>query len=401
MLLAVGLLLSIICSLSSSSSIAAEGDGTAVDKKESFLVLLSTRNGLANRLRNIADNYALALLSKRTLLLSWSPARECNATFRDLFDTSLMILSQFRVLPMPIDSTEVMRLASDRNLSFSMIDTVSDFFLNDEQQKLLSSDIDVVLSTYEGLVSYSRRKVPCALYMTLRSKFLSNLVPLPSIRKTIASLRDHNDDFIVIGMHIRVFDEAFDWEIVPPLMNSHEAERFGVGATVGDFLQVIRALLQGEAGHRIRFFVSSNDNAAKETLKNTPDIADKIVTLTSESSENYDRATTKGQLFALTDFMALANTNLVVHTYFSSFAEEASYVHGVPLVGLWYGSQVLYNHMLLPLCGHRHYLATAADSIVNEYTEGTYDRRNLSNPYAAIYPCKLLSEFSFPNLYCR
>ena len=313
----------------------------------------------------------------------------------------MMTLNQFRVLPMPINRTEVVRLAADRKLRLSHLDIVTDFFLNDEQQALLFSDVDVVMSTYEGLASMSRKEVPCAVYMTLRSKFLSSLVPVSSIRKTIASLQEHNNGFIVIGMHIRVFDENFDWEIVPPLMNSHEAERFGVGATLGDFLQVMRALLQGVGGHRIRFFVSSNDQAVKETLKNMPDVGDKIMTLNSKSNENYNRATTQGQLFALNDFMALANTDLVVHTYFSSFAEEASRVHGVPLIGLWYGSQVLYNHVLLPFCGNRHYLATASDSVVNEYTEGTDDRRNLSNPYAAIYPCKLLSEFYFPNLYCR
>ena len=54
-----------------------------------YLLLLVPKLGLANRLRSIADWYAIAISSGRTLLVNWEVSRECNARFSDFFSLHL------------------------------------------------------------------------------------------------------------------------------------------------------------------------------------------------------------------------------------------------------------------------------------------------------------------------
>ena len=56
------------------------------DFNEKFLVLQISRLGFANRLRTLADWYAIAKSYNRTLLVNWIASPDCSASFTDLFE---------------------------------------------------------------------------------------------------------------------------------------------------------------------------------------------------------------------------------------------------------------------------------------------------------------------------
>ena len=66
-------------------SIPSEGNPFSAEEAAGnpprYLVLIMARFGLANRLRAMADWYAVALRSQRRMLVAWRPTNECNATF--------------------------------------------------------------------------------------------------------------------------------------------------------------------------------------------------------------------------------------------------------------------------------------------------------------------------------
>eukprot|EP01041_Mallomonas_annulata_P008423 gene8423-17367_t len=262
-------------------AILVEIDSQDLDTNVRYLVLQISRLGLANRLRSMADWYVISTISSRTLLVSWEATIDCNITFPEIFNTGPTTL---KLLPfhLPIDGQGeklVSRMAMMNNMTYLSLDIQStnklekNFLMNPNE---VNSDIQVVYTTYDGIISL--QGLSPQQYLYTRSKFLSELIPNNFIQENVAKIKnDHFNDCLMIGIHYRAHDPRFDWEVVPPKMGDDTAQAFGVGATVEDFERVMRSIqsnfaIDTEQSNKyrivpkVRFFVASNDLAAKQYL---------------------------------------------------------------------------------------------------------------------------------------
>lgn len=213
------------------------GSGDEGLESERYLVLHSHRLGMANRLRTIADFYQVAVVTNRTLLLSWVPEVDCNISFTELFGDGP---PQFKVLTQPLPregaSEAVGIMAAAAGLSYHRFDDKFDFLMD---ISVFKSDVDVVFSDYTGVVAI--KGAPCQYYMTMHSRFYAALIPVKEVRdivdQVIPLFRERSvimthliakfyNEFLVlclapsssimVGVHVRMHNPRYDWEIVPP-----------------------------------------------------------------------------------------------------------------------------------------------------------------------------------------
>jgi len=354
---------------------------------ERLIVLILSRLGMANRLRALADWYSIALMSNRTLLLSWEATPDCNARFTDLFIDGP---PGFRVLQEHVPRGNagvkaVADIASQRNISNRAIyyETEPDVFVDQHKSFILSKDIvfsdkEVIITHYDGMVALEG--VDCHQYMMMHSRFLSSLVPNEEAQEFIKSMKkSHFQNRIMVGVHYRAHDEDQDWAVVPPLQGAPKAKYFGTGATVQDFLLAMAKIQakfmytddQGESRSLVRFIITSNNEAAKDQFRQT--VHDGIF-LSGEHTRNSGN----GMQLALVEWLALSESAFILNTYGSSFAVEAAHVHHTPLVGIWDGMLLHHLAMYLPFCGHMQFgKALSSQGVSSTYTEGTHDIRQV------------------------
>lgn len=372
-----------------------------------ILVVNVVSGGLANRLRAIADWYQVATLTNRELIVSWLPTRDCNSTFSKLFDVERMELDRFRVLPFSLESGKagysfVKRMAMEMGLSQDVIlaGGSQKFVLDESVETVLRGPVDVVMTGHQGIMTLNGTR--CTLYSSLRSRFLSSLVPVESTRLLLDQMTSQFfQDRLMVGFHIRWHDQRHDWEIVPPMIDGNEGEGaaqalpFGQGAGVSDFEVLMHQISNHYPAESVRFLVTSNNLSVKQ------DILSKFGESVVAINGPLDRTTREGMDFAVLEFFALARSDLVIHTYGSTFAEEAVAMRGVPLVGIWNSASIFAQDARLAHCGHMQFMNLASqNSIPFTYTEGTKDQRSLDQPYYPIFKCPMLSEWGIKDLFC-
>lgn len=149
-----------------------------------------------------------------------------------------------------------------------------------------------------------------------------------------------------------------------------------------DFLQAMSKIQQqfaytdrhGEVKSRVRFFVASNNETEKARFRQL--VPDGIFLF-----GEHQRGTGNGMHFALIEWLALSESALLLNTYGSSFAEQASMVHQRPLVGIWDGLLVHHLSVYLPYCGHMQFVKAHSDQgVQSSYVEGTIDQREVRHP---------------------
>ena len=126
---------------------------------------------------------------------------------------------------------------------------------------------------------------------------------------------------------------------------------------------------------------------------------DSVVSITCE----LERGSQQGMECAVLEFFALAKSDLILHTYGSTFAEEAAQMHKVPLVGIWNAARIYSQDSRLAGCGHMQYINTGVSRtpFPFSHTEGTRDQRGVDCPYYEMYPCpSYLPEWGLRDLYC-
>jgi hypothetical protein len=396
---------------------------------ERYIILSLDRLGLANRLRSMADWYQIASLSGRKLVVSWVPSYDCNSSFDSLFKINENMLPPgLQVLSKPLSSSasgvqaalEVSRHdALELGLSFHAlyykehvaVDSITEEFASSaigddggesQGQGMYAPNFntfianretfvkgkDVIFTNYDGILVFPG--IPCQHYFSSKSSFYQELHPLSDIQKAVDDIYStYFSHKLMIGVHIRMHVDGFDWAVVPPGGNnpppdsndnsspSSSAQRFGVGANVKEFASIMYdienkfkstfakddlALPKFEVGNKvtdgdllspIRFFIASNsDNIKDQILSQFPD----AMALTGPVSRDLP----DGVQFALIEWLLLSRSQLVLHTYGSSFAEEAAAVRAVPLVGIWEGYPILHHYIPLPFCGHQQYMRAYA-----------------------------------------
>ena len=244
--------------------------------QEKYIVLKISRLGLANRLRSLADWYSISVVSNRSLLVSWEPTLDCNITlpaFIHYIPPPFKLLS-FYLPHDDVDSeTLVSTIAAASNLTYMNLDhgNSGGFFMR--KNSVIMSDIDVLYTSYDGIVILEN--MTCQQYMSMRMNFYALI---KAKEATINFVNDIIEQYfvgkIMIGIHIRIHDRRYDWEVVPPIFGEKNAVSFGTGASVEDFITIMHQIQnkfrflspKGEEIPTIRFFVASNDHYVKSKI---------------------------------------------------------------------------------------------------------------------------------------
>ena len=269
----------------------------------------------------------------------------------------------------------------ENKVSYKTINT-ENMFANGRDSFVISrsavfNDIQVIITSYDGVLVLEG--VKCQHYLAMRSEFLSSLIPVKGVRDVVSQVKNYFEEKVMVGVHYRAYDTTHDWEVVPPMEGGDSANAFGVGATIEDFERLMRKINNafltqtgGESVSYVRFFVASNSDTAKQHFLS---VFRDAVSISGE----YSRGERNGILFALVEWLLLAESQLILNTYGSSFAMEAAQIHLRPLVGVWDGRPIHHTDIRLPFCGHllymKEYSSRAVDAV---YMEGTADNRVVS-----------------------
>lgn len=390
-----------------------------------YIVLLIDHLGLANRLRSIADWFVVASLTKRRLVVSWRPTYDCNATFTDLFaqwPDGLELLKD--PLPQYEGGLRWLANAADaRGLRYYVLEghnetTSHTFWVANNtiwarQDILYSPSVDAIFTDFLGLLTFDH--IPCSVYKSLRGKFFRSLVPVPIVQSTVDSLyRDVFEDQVVVGVHIRVHNQMYDWPMVA-MAGATEAKRLGEDIPITHYASVMQRIYrhfgvpdspntnreneeEPPFGHlpsqsRVRFYLISNDDDTKaQLLEYVPGGSVFVAKL-----HDYSRSSVEGIQCALVEFLLMARSQLIIQTYGSSFSLEAAAVGDIPLAsitseGIVFRDTRTHQYCGDPLLAKSHLLDdhSLPEAVVYE---GTFDRRAVSVKFTMLYPCKDLQNW--------
>jgi hypothetical protein len=337
---------------------------------EKYIVFRLERLGLMNRIRSMVDWYLVAKLLGRKLIVNWKPSFDCNVEFNDLFEAApkdVLILKHD--IPVTSNSSSFIERAAHRyNLSMKIIDTDSNnllgkrnvtFFVSKEKFFSAWENISLLVTDHDA--RFVLEDVPCSYYLHQHSLILSQFKPHSSIVSIVNDVMKLFTTSIPVGVHIRMHDSRYDWEIIPSLKSQY-AQSFGYGATLEDFVRVMKEIenhfrfsgttagVSDDTNNRtnqttlIRFFIASNDFLIKrEILKVFPT----AISLSSEIS----RESLAGIQHALAEWLIISQCALILNTYGSSFALEASFYGKKPLASLWENRLVFMENSVLHYCG--------------------------------------------------
>jgi hypothetical protein len=306
------------------------------------IVLHLSRLGLANRLRTIADWYAIAVKSHRHFLVVWDVTKDCSAKYGDLFASGPEGLT---VLDNNEEATSLEELSTHLQSLLTSYMVLEDNTMWAPGQStfvlgthVLHAEAHVLLTAYDGILAAEGDS--CQDYLAEHGAFLHQLQPNAEAQNYVEHIyHTYFGDSIMAGVHYRTHDPTQDWAVVPPLLGDPTDKVFGQGATVQDFVTHMRRIAQSVGAERqqqreteisttgpegpqtrskqVRFFIASNSDQAKQELAQHFPSA---IFLGGE----HRRDTVQGMQLALVEWLLLSRCALLLHTYGSTFAEQAA-----------------------------------------------------------------------------
>lgn len=412
------------CNLVSAHRLADSLDAFQLEAGRKYLLLQIDRRGFANRIRVLADISLMAALSNRVLIVSWQPTLDCNIRWEDLFESlpgDQIIMLTSHIPHGEEGKTYVENWIQNRPGASSIFVSVADlqkpsFLLNNT---VLNGEEALVHTNINGVVAMEG--VSCNLYMYSRTQFYNQIVFVSAIRESVELvMSSYFRDVIMIGIHYRDHDQLYDWNVVPPL-HSAEAEKFGEGATLSDFLSIMTEinnfharnvmkynqftiLHQGENRENnptlraeYRFFVASNNESVKAELHSH--FPDSIALRTSEATLA-TRGTPDAIQTAVVEWLLLSNSALLVNTHGSSFALEAAQVHGTPIVGIWNGHRLYQADMKMAYCGHLQFMRKYMSGVGTRRYMETGSNREVDGIQFEFAPCDMLKHMGLDDVLC-
>jgi hypothetical protein len=280
------------------------------------------------------------------------------------------------------------------------------------QYEFMSDEYNVLITFHHGVRTYYG--IDCAAYLSMKSSFLQSLRPLPSILQTVNNVYNEHfrDGVLMVGVHVRDHDPAFDWPVVPPLNSGGtgrgvNAANFGVGATTGHFLRIMHSMnghFNGSVGDNtggssiLKFFLASNSNSVKEQIMNS------LPNVISMRVGDHDRNSSDSIRQGLIDLLLLSRSSLLLHTFASTFAIEASVWNNTPIFGIIEGVLIQHHDTSMPFCGIPLYAAAFNTLPMRRavYSENIAvvggEDRVVSSPAAAYGVCQSMqSDWGFPD----
>jgi len=249
-------------------------------------------------------------------------------------------------------------IANTNNVSSSIVTDVGNhstwvdghdqFVMN---RSVLFNDHQVIITDYNGV--FALDGIECTDYLHMHSVFLTSLIPVPVVAELVNTLfAEYFEDKVVVGVHYREHDAVHDWAVVPPLLGSNAERIFGEGASIEHFIATMRSVenshvttdLDRTTRTKVRFFVASNSEKAKLAFRRAFPTAVYL-------QGAHNRSSTTGVQLALMEWLSLAKSAFILHTYGSTFAEHAAHMHLTPIVGIWEGMLIYHSNSMLPFCG--------------------------------------------------
>ena len=440
-----------------------------------YLVVPVHEYGLANRLRVLASAAILAADEARALVVDWRATGACNATLGDLFDGARVFGGAF---PPELsgarayagDPRATARLAALVNKSHPLAIGLASpaapgagavaapgaapVLLVRNPSVVLSAELvararlhDIVLLRGNGF--FVSEELSCQEYFWRKQRVYAALAErvvaplraqLLDARRLLAAPVDGgggggargNRVGLLVGVHVRAYDPAHDWAVVPPQPSNRsaagaaEAGTWDEVAPLEAFAAAIGAMrAHGAAGARARFFVASNDARAKRALIAAFPEPGALVTLADEDDDARagggggeadapplaSRDTPDGVRRALLEFLLLSGAVLILHSYGSSFGEEAAAVHGVPSVRVRKGGHIYGTDLSMAQCNQPQLINAArlreAAAAQNESAISMKCYRDPSRPDEVCTPritkslCGgMIEAWGVPNVYC-
>lgn len=251
----------------------------ANERRQKLLILPIFFFGLANRLRMISSLVPIAERLNKHVLVLWFPSHECNSTFDALFTSTLHnatfvsfpaggAASLAEVLEIKGNLTNFITEFQRERLSFIVATEPRAFFLQPEDAYYTS---DILL--FWPVTSVTTADASCADYYNNRRLLYLHLQPSPAVARVMSpydkEIGRANGD--IVGVHIRAFDSAHDWDIVTPALQSIPGDG---GLTDGSLCGFDKAspleaflpfLVQARAARR-QVFLATNSPALKREL---------------------------------------------------------------------------------------------------------------------------------------
>ncbi|GMI10850.1 hypothetical protein TrLO_g15790 [Triparma laevis f. longispina] len=395
-----------------------------------ILILPIYQFGLANRLRQLASGIILAQELGRDLSVDWIRSSGCGATLSDLFIVSDLKQTFYEFESLEGRDEILHGLFSEEapgntkineiNSTMTFISHVGMFIeTNSSHSTYLLKSPTVVLKINSA---FFPRSISCTEFFERKSVIYKQLIEamIPELKEVLLSVKaslPRGEKFV--GVHVRATDEKHDWPVVAPqygLLNSsglvtQGGEESGENksgtweefAGVDLFRNIMKEMKGGGrgGGEDVKFLLFSNSKKMKKQIvdwfpKNT------VFALNYDDDKEglMERDNVTGVREALLDFALLSETRIIVHSFGSSFGEEAATINMLPSVRVRLGGSIYGVDINLPGCNH--------PQIMNEEKVGQGEKVCFHDGSKDVCNNKLLkkycafvgNEWGFRDVYC-
>jgi len=378
--------------------------------------------GLANRFRVLASAVQLAELLDRELHVAWFPSPGCNATFQDLFGRAkpawpfVLYRGTSHVEPGGLPQLVVHDSGLQGGHRVRIVQHTGNI-VSELQLRELRADAAAAADSvvFEVTAFFKGAQVSCQEYSIRKRAFYRQIAahaapPIPEhLAHALSQLQG-----LVIGMHARVDDPAYDWPVIPPQRRALEAQdslsklSWAEVSPPSLYLAAARSILRRHP--RARFLVLSNSNSVRRALVEAIGAAaldvgavvrpmERSTNCADSDEPGGGRACPSGVRRALLEWLLLGETSLLLHPFRSSYGEEASFLHLAPSVQIRDGGNVLGGDLSSDNC-QQHVFAEQerADAAASERFCNDSD---VCTPIVKLLACERFTEaWGVPNVYC-
>ena len=315
--------------------------------------------GLANRLRIISSAYSIVSSRNASLVVIWGENEDCDISFEELFTSSTIRVYN---VPGTIDGFDRYIRRSVNEIIHKTQVSIQEIYPRSFQLNTDWTSTRISILWTRG--THADIDTLCGEYLHHKRQFYQQLQPTKTIQNMIDRILPmFYNGGMVVGVHIRAFDERYDWAVVSPSWTSSlttatvasadssilttptedeviyqlQSKRFDEAASLHSFITFMTELL---AVHpNMRFFVASNSILAKNNIVHHFG-RERIITLDEEGNTG-QRDTRDSILAAAAEFWLFGETAFVIHTRGSSFAREAASRMNIPVLDVSNSNNIL------------------------------------------------------------
>ena len=298
------------------SKLLAEFESGRAEATEKHMIVPLHIYGLANRLRSLASYMQLSKRLNRRLHVSWKITPECGCELNDIFESPDRLEAKndgiyfevFQGNRSLLDEVIENAAGGVVNIGWNSVVDVPDLESQTTDQRT------IVFALHHSWFTLSGQT--CMEYFVGKSHFYRSLRPVQAVVDIVDKVWKHKlEGRAVVGVHFRKMVEKTDWTLL--------GQRFEDVTPLHVMADRMKDVLKRR--REILFYVASNDVDSKLSLFD----AKYCVSLRVDDA-GMTRGAVWGIQVALAEFILLSRSELVMHTFGSSFAQEAAFFGRAP-----------------------------------------------------------------------